>query len=253
MLSLHEAHAFVIDEEGALAAHRLRDQRLLPPGVGPEPQHGRVELHELEVAQPRTGAQGQGDTVAGRDRRVGGRREDLAQATARQHDGAAPGDADAVLHTLAEHVDGHAGDTVVSGHQVERERMLDHVDLRSLVDGGGKRALDLGAGRVTACVHDPVAMMPALTGELELAERCRVEGRSERDQLAQCSGALGDERADSILVAQPGAGRQRVVEVVLGAVPRTDRGGHAAHRPARRAGRQHVLRHDQHPAELAGP
>jgi hypothetical protein len=150
-------------------------------------------------------------------------------------------------------VDGHAGDTVVSGDQVERERVLDHVDLRCLVDGGGKRALDLGAGRVTSGVHDPVAMMPALASELELAQRCRVERCSEGDQLAQGSGTLGDERADSILVAQPGAGSQRVVEVVLRAVSRTDRGGHAAHRPARRAGRERVLRHDQHPAELAGP
>ena len=40
-------------EDRALAAHGLADQRLLADGVGPAPHHGRVELHELDVAHRR--------------------------------------------------------------------------------------------------------------------------------------------------------------------------------------------------------
>ena len=50
VLPSHEALALEVDEEGALTAHRLGDQRLLPARVGTEVHHGRVELHELEVA-----------------------------------------------------------------------------------------------------------------------------------------------------------------------------------------------------------
>ncbi len=96
VLPLHEAHPGVVDEEGALAAHRLGDQRLLAAGGRPEVHHGGVELHELEVGDPRPRAQRQGHAVAGRDRRVGRLREDLAHAAGRQDDGAREHRADAV-------------------------------------------------------------------------------------------------------------------------------------------------------------
>ena len=91
VLALHEAVALAVDQEGALAAHRLGDQRLLPAGVGAELHHGRVELHELQVAQHRTGPQRQRHAVAGRHRGVGGLGEHLAEPTGGEHDGAAAG------------------------------------------------------------------------------------------------------------------------------------------------------------------
>ena len=58
VLALHEAVALEVDEERALAADRLGDQRLLAARVGAEVHHRRVELHELQVAQRRPGAGG---------------------------------------------------------------------------------------------------------------------------------------------------------------------------------------------------
>ena len=92
-----------------------------PRRVGAEPQHRRVELHELQVAQHRAGAQRDRHAVAGGDRRVRGRREDLAEAAGRQHDRAARDGTDAVALALAHHVQGHAGDAAVGAReQVER-------------------------------------------------------------------------------------------------------------------------------------
>ena len=68
-----------VDEERALAADRLGDQRLLAAGALAEPQHRRVELDELEVGDHRAGAQRGGDAVAGGDGRVGGGGVDLAR------------------------------------------------------------------------------------------------------------------------------------------------------------------------------
>ena len=80
VLADHEADAVGVDEVGALAAYRLGDQRLLALGVRAEEEHRRVELHELQVGDLRAGAQRERDAVAGGDRRVGGRGEDLAHA-----------------------------------------------------------------------------------------------------------------------------------------------------------------------------
>jgi hypothetical protein len=57
-----------VDEERALPAHGFGDERLLPGRSLAEEQHRRVELDELEVGDPRPGAQRGGHPVAGRDR-----------------------------------------------------------------------------------------------------------------------------------------------------------------------------------------
>ena len=72
--ALHEPDAVGVHQERALPAHRLADQRLLAAGGLAQPEHGGVELHELEVGDDRTRAQGDGHAVAGGDRRVGRRR-----------------------------------------------------------------------------------------------------------------------------------------------------------------------------------
>ncbi|MNV95733.1 hypothetical protein D3C71_1906590 [compost metagenome] len=67
--ALHEALAVGQLEQAAFAAHRLGDQEVLRLRVV---QAGRVELVELQVADPAAGAPGHGDAVARRDIRVGG-------------------------------------------------------------------------------------------------------------------------------------------------------------------------------------
>ena len=108
VLADHEADAVGVDQVGALAAYRLGDQRLLALGVRAEEQHGRVELHELQVGDLGAGAQGERHAVAGGDGRVGGRGEDLAHAAGGEdHRGGVHG-ADAVVLALAHDVQGDA-------------------------------------------------------------------------------------------------------------------------------------------------
>ena len=57
MLPDHEAFATGVDELAAFAAYGLADQRQLAPGARTEVEHCRVELDELDVPQPRPGAQ----------------------------------------------------------------------------------------------------------------------------------------------------------------------------------------------------
>ena len=86
----HEAVARVVDEERALAAHRLGHQRLLAARARPQPEHGRVELHELQVGDRRRRRAAPARRRRRWRPRVGGLREDLAEAAGGQHDGAAP-------------------------------------------------------------------------------------------------------------------------------------------------------------------
>ena len=108
--SLHEAVARPVDEERALAADRLGDERLLPAGALTEPQHGRVELDELEVRELGPGPERRRHPVARRDGRVGRRGVDLAEATGREDDGPGVGGADPVDLALADDVEGDAAD-----------------------------------------------------------------------------------------------------------------------------------------------
>ena len=83
----HDPPSRPVDEHGALAADRLGDQRLLALGARAGPQHGRVELHHLDVGDLGAGPQGEGETVAGRAGRGGGGRVDLAVPAGGQDDG----------------------------------------------------------------------------------------------------------------------------------------------------------------------
>src|SRR5690606_980984 len=150
----HEPPAGVVDEVGALAPHGLGDQRLLPPGAFAEPQHGRVELDELQVGDLGSGAQGERYAVAGRDLRVRRRGVDLAEPAGGGHDGAGADGADAAGLPLPHDVEGDPGGA--SGgvlQQVEDEGVLDDLDT-GVLERGEEGAADLRAGRVPAGVRD---------------------------------------------------------------------------------------------------
>ncbi len=230
--ALHEPVAVPVDEERTLAADRLGDQRLLPARVRAQPHHGGVELHELQVAQHRAGAVGDGHPVAGRHRGVRGLREDLPEAAAGQDHGPAPNGTHAVALALAHHVEGDAGDAAVLGRQqVDGQGVLDDLDLGSARDGGEEGALDLGAGGVPSRVGDPVTVVAALAGQAELTVGVQVEVGAEGDQLADGLRPLGHEHPDRLRVAGAGTGDQGVLLVLRRGVPRAEGGCDAALAP----------------------
>jgi hypothetical protein len=106
-----------VAQQRAVAAQRLGQQR---PGHGGMVQRGRVELHELDIGRGHPGPQGHGHAVAGRLRRVGGHREQLAGPAGGQH------------HMVGAHLDdrpvrwkgGHTHATAALNDKVEREPPL---------------------------------------------------------------------------------------------------------------------------------
>ncbi len=219
VLAHHEAHAVGVDQVGALAAHRLGDEGLLALRVGAEEQHGRVELHELQVGDLGARAEGERDPVTGRHGRVGGRREDLPHAAGREdHRGRVHG-AHAVVLALAHDVQAHARGTPLGVRQeVQHQRVLDRAQA-TRVYGLDERPGDLRAGRVAARVRDAAPVVTTLAGQLQSAFGGLVEVGAGLDEPPYGVGALGDEDAYGLLVAQARAGHQGVVQVLFGVSP----------------------------------
>ncbi len=208
-----------------------------------------MELDELQVADHRPGAQRQRHPVAGGDHGVGRGGVHLAHAAAGQDHRRGADRADAVAGALAHHVEGDpAGPALVVGEQVEDEGVLDDLDARLVGGRLDQGPLDLGPGGVAAGVHDPVAPVAALAGELELAPGVAVEAGAVFHQALERVGALGDQDPHGLLVAEPGPGQQGVAQVLVRGVVRGEHGGDAALGPLGRPGRQHVLGDDQHAA-----
>ncbi len=161
-----------------------------PSGCAAEPQRRRVELHELQVGHLRAGAQRERDAVAGRDRRVGGAREDLAEPAGGEHDGAREHRADAVALPSPSTCRVRPATARARARGGPRSRsstsgVLDDLDLGVGAHRGDERALDLEPGRVAAGVHDPVAGVAALAGQREVAAvGGAVEGSAQGRQLA---------------------------------------------------------------------
>lgn len=154
VLPEHEAGAVCVDEMGALAPYRFRDERLLALGTGAEEEDRGVELDELEVRDLRACPQRECHAVAGGDRRVGGGGEDLAHAAGGEDDRGGVDRADPVVLALAHDVQADArGAAFGVGEQVEHEGVLDGVQ-GCFADRFDQGAGDLRARRVAARVGD---------------------------------------------------------------------------------------------------
>ena len=213
-----------------------------------------MELDELEVGDPRPGAQGHGHPVTGRDGRVGRRCVDLPEPAAGQDDGPGMSGADPVDLALTEDVQGHTADPSVGVIQeVDDHRVLDHLDagvVLHCMEGLDEGPLDFLAGRIAAGVGDAVTVVTTLAGQLDRPLGVTVEVGAERDQLAHAFGALGDEDAHGLGVTQADPGDQGVLEVLLRRVLRVEGSGDAALGPRRRALVQDRLGHEEHPVDL---
>ena len=83
----HEASAGLVDEDRALAAHRLADERHRTVAAI---ERGRVELHELQVGEDRAGAGRKREPLAEAAGRVGGVLVEPADAAGRDDDRVRP-------------------------------------------------------------------------------------------------------------------------------------------------------------------
>ena len=174
-LAEHEPRAVLVDEHRPLAADRLGDQRLLAGrSVGAEPQHGRVELHELQVghlarrpaARPRPRPRSRPWGSSSRRRPARGRRWRARPCGARRGP-------DPVACAFADDVQRDTAD--LPGRRPcsrsSDEGVLDHLDARvgRTAASWATRAREISRpGGVTAGVGDAVAQVPALAGEREL-------------------------------------------------------------------------------------
>ena len=218
-----------------------------PRECAPEPGDGRMELHELDVADHRSGAQR--EPPPRRRSRRSGWWSTRRPGRCRRWRGRppAPGSHPRRRLPLAHDVQRQPGRRAVgSRQQVEDERVLDHPDIGRVQHARHERPLDLRAGRVATGVRDAVAVVAALAAEGQRAVGAPVEARADLGQLAHRGRPLAHQRAHRGVVAHAGAGDDRVDEVLVGRVAGAERGGDAALRPPRRTGGEDVLGHEQH-------
>ncbi len=137
----HEALASVIDEDGALAAHRLTDKRQRPAG---KIEAGRMKLHELHVGKARACPCRQRKSLAEIAHGIGGGVIEPADAACRQHhpvghDGGG----------LRSSRDGQTADRAVMGQQRAHLGCIEHRDRGRLGDRGKESGDDRGARSVS--------------------------------------------------------------------------------------------------------
>ena len=141
VLPLHEAHTVVVAENSSFAAYGLAHERLLTRGIRAEPEHGRVELNELEVGHRGAGAQRGRHPVTRRHRGVGGLAEDLPETTCRKHHRGGEHCADTVALALPDDVEREPLDgTRLVEEKVEGHGVLDDLDTGATLDCGDECA-----------------------------------------------------------------------------------------------------------------
>ena len=250
-MPVHEPVAGVVDQERALAADRLGDQRLLARATS-APSHSTVGWNctNSRSRDRGAGAQRQRHAVAGGDRRVGGLREDLAEAAGGQHDRAGTSTAPTPSAlALAHHVQGDPGDAAPSAAS---SRSSARACSMTSIAGSPQRPRRRSARWISAPVASPPACAirsrwwPPSRVSDELAVGGVVEVGAQRDQLAYRGRALG--RPARGRPPRRRARRRRracPARAASGVSPRAERGGDAALGPPGRARVERVLGDDQ--------
>ena len=186
---VHEPLAAGVQQQRALAAHRLGDQEAVARAVAD--QRGGVELHELQVGQAGARRVGQRQPDADRAGRVRRARPQRRRAARGQH--GAPGRHGQRPGLRAR---GHAHAAAVLHQQPGRGGVLHHPD--ALVAGGERRQLarDPPAGGRSAGVHDPARRVPALQAQRQRAAAVGVEAHAHALEVADAVGRVPAEHVD---------------------------------------------------------
>jgi len=243
----HHRPAVVVAQGRAGAAQRLGDERARSARTR-RPQHGRVELDELDVAQHGPGPGGEGEAVAGDAGGVGRGRVGVTETTRGEHD--CP--CGHVTHLEVTTVFAHPGDVdaddpsvpVVVASEVEGERARPQAEpppVEEAAEGGAQHTVDLGARGVAAGVHDPVPGVPPFE-----AERSGVEAGPELPQASDLARRRVHQGLDGVDGAQAGTCAERVGGMQLLAVGGVEHGGEPPLRPGRRTTAQLGLGDHQH-------
>ena len=225
----HDRLARRVHQHGPGPAQGLGDQRALAAGRF-LPQHRRVELHELQVSQLRSGAGGQRQAVAGQPGRVGGGRVGLAEAAGGQDDGARRHRAHAQCPVIAGNPGQHPADRAPVVDQGVQDDAAGEDPDRAGQQRGPEYPVNLRADRVAPGVHDPLAAVPGFQ-----MERRSLQPGATPGQAGDLARGLRCQRRHGGRIAQAGARIERVPLMQARVVPGADRGGQAALGEWRRA------------------
>ena len=225
----HERDALAVAQHAPFAAQRLGEQR---PRHRRVVQRGRMELHELEVGARDAGLQRERDAVAGRQRRVGGDREALADTAGREHDVGGAHELDLAVGSSAITPAQRPSSTSSS---IANQPLADLDRRPRSTAATSARSISAPVASPPACTTRASEWPPsrASCSVVAVGAGLGVELRAERRELADPVGTFGHEHLHRVDVAQAGAGGERVGEVQL----RTSRARPAPprRRPARTA------------------
>ena len=251
-----------VDQERALAAHRLGDQRLLAAASPRRATARSGGTARTPGRRPRAPARSAGaiPSPVATDGLVV-EEKTWPEAAGGEHDRAGVDRADAVDLALAHDVQGHAAHRAVVGvvQQVDDERVLDDLDAR-VVDAPRCSAA-ISARWISAPVASPPACAirsrwwpPSRVSESS-PSGVAVELGAERDRArAPASGPRSPGRAPPPRRRARRPATRVSCEVLLGVSAGSERRGDAALRPLGRARVEHGLGDEQHPVDpLAQP
>ena len=207
-----------------------------------------MELDELHVPHPAAGTPCHGHAVAGGDVGVGGVEIDLAGAAGGEHR-VARGEGDDLVRLDVEHVGAEAAGArladLVADDQVDRDVMLEDVDVRMVADMFAERGLHRRPGGVGG-VDDAAMRVSAFACQViaELRIGLAREGHAAVDQPFDCALAVLDHETGRFRVAQAGARDEGVLDVGFDAVGGVEHRGDAALCPVARAVGHFALGHE---------
>jgi hypothetical protein len=237
VITVHEGLAGGIAQNAAFAAHRFADEKGFGGGMI---EAGGMELNELHIGHGGPRAIGHGDAVAGGDVGIGGVKIDFAAAAGGQEDKGGGEGLDPVCG-FVKHISAQAAVArrtlyalaarqLLGGDKVDGEMVFEHLDVGMAGHGVEQSPLDFAAGDVLG-VQDAAFGMTAFAAQIQFAAAVDIafgKFHAEFDQFGDAGGALGDDGAHDLLMAEAGAGGEGVAHVHFDGVLLAGDGGDAA-------------------------
>ena len=213
-VALHEPLAGVVDEEAALAAHRLGEEeaQLVHPG--------RMELEELHVLERQPAPIRDRHAVAGQGVRVRGDLEDLAVAAGGEEDGPCPEGVELGGRRLEGDDPGDRPVRPVGKGDVEHLVLVEEGDLvaDALLEEGLEDGVAGPVGGEAGATHRPLAVVAGVAAESALVDEplgSAVEGKPEVLEVDDRVDGVPAHHLGRVLVDEVVAALDRVEPVPL--------------------------------------